>query len=184
MNCLHRQLVMRWSRAIVILFNLFPCVIPEEATAGTCSRFQDNVAPDLSQAKLHPTQFTHLPKTQDITFLRQTMGKVSNDYWGQFLKSLYSRKRDIDEILHCFIFQPVRIHSVSTSPEQTHTDFNTTVIQSNLESSVLYWDLLKRRIQVYKSLRECKAKKFVCVCGGGGVWQRLITYRWGRPSGV
>lgn len=47
-------------------------------TAITCSRFQDNVAPDLSQAKLCLTQFTRLPKTQDITFLRQTMGKVSN----------------------------------------------------------------------------------------------------------
>lgn len=63
-------------------------------TAVTCSRFQDNAAPDLSQAKLCLTHFSRFPKMQDITFLRQTMGKVSNEYWGQFLKLYYARKRN------------------------------------------------------------------------------------------
>lgn len=49
-------------------------------TAVPCSRFQDNAAPDLSQAKLCLTHFIHLPEMQDITFLRQTMGNVSNVY--------------------------------------------------------------------------------------------------------
>lgn len=63
-------------------------------TAVTCSRFQNNAAPDLSQAKLCLTHFSHFPKLQDITFLRQTMDKVSNEYWGQFLKLYYAIKRN------------------------------------------------------------------------------------------
>lgn len=85
-------------------------------TAVTCSRFQDNAAPDLSQAKLHLTQFTRWDKQWARSQMRAIAGIIISQKKRRWWNS---------SLFHISVSQ----NNLSFYQPWTHTHTHTSILQ-------------------------------------------------------